>query len=290
MRLATIQKDEGTRLVVGTEDGLLPITDAAEELEGVRSLDDLLLRGPAAWKAVEEAATAGGDTLAADAATFLPPVRRPGKIIAIGLNYWDHCREQDVEPPDRPLIFAKFPTSLVGHETTVRWDPDLTAKVDWEAELALVIGRRARRVAPNDALDHVAGYACSNDVSARDLQFGDKQWVRGKSLDTFCPLGPWLATPATVPDPQKLGIRSRVNGKTMQDSSTSEMIVDAAGLVAFCSRAFTLEPGDVILTGTPSGVGVFREPPVFLKDGDVVEIEVDGLGVLRNTCATEQAV
>lgn len=285
MRLATVATETGTAAVIQTPDGLVDVATLSPSLADARAVDDLFDEGGGAWQRMEEVASDGADeTLDADEARFLPPVVGPGKIIAIGLNYWDHCREQDVEPPENPLIFAKFPTSLVGHGATIRWDPGLTKKVDWEAELAVVIGRRARNVPAEAALGHVAGYACANDVSARDLQFGDKQWVRGKSLDTFCPLGPWLATPASIPDPQALAIKSRVNGETMQDSNTSEMIVDVAGLVAFASAAFTLEPGDVILTGTPDGVGVFRDPPVFLGDGDEVEIEIEDLGTLRNAC------
>lgn len=292
MRLATVATETGTTLALETPDGLVDAALVDKRVADTASIDDLFDAGSAAWQALEDAAADGAADaapLTSDDLRFLPPVLRPGKVIAIGLNYWDHCREQDVEPPEHPLVFAKFPTSLVGHEADIRWDPNLTTQVDWEAELAVVIGRRARQVAADEALSRVAGYACANDVSARDLQFGDKQWVRGKSLDTFCPLGPWLVTPASVPDPGALRIASRVNGASMQDSNTSEMIVDVAGLVAFTSQAFTLEPGDVILTGTPDGVGVFRDPPVFLGDGDEVEIEIDGLGTLRNRCAVDAA-
>ncbi|MBN1964262.1 MAG: fumarylacetoacetate hydrolase family protein [Anaerolineae bacterium] len=226
-------------------------------------------------------------TLALAEADLLAPLGRPGKIVAIGQNYWDHCREQNVAPPERPIIFTKF-TSAINHPGgTIRWSPALTQKVDFEAELAVVIGRTARRVAAAEALAYVFGYTVANDVTARDLQRGDGQWVRGKSLDTSCPLGPALVTADAIPDPQTLAIRSRLNGRPMQDSSTREMIFSVAHLIAFCSAAFTLEPGDVLLTGTPDGVGVFRDPPIFMGDGDVIEVEVEGIGRLRNVCRTE---
>jgi 2-keto-4-pentenoate hydratase/2-oxohepta-3-ene-1,7-dioic acid hydratase in catechol pathway len=158
--------------------------------------------------------------------------------------------------------------------------------VDYEAELGVVIGTTARRVSAEGAYAYVAGYTCLNDVSARDLQFGDKQWVRGKSLDTFCPMGPWLVTRDELPDPHTLAIRCSVNGELLQDSNTSELIFGVPELVSFLSHAFTLLPGDVIATGTPSGVGVFRKPPRFLKDGDAVVVEIEGIGRLENSCRT----
>jgi 2-keto-4-pentenoate hydratase/2-oxohepta-3-ene-1,7-dioic acid hydratase in catechol pathway len=222
--------------------------------------------------------------------TLLAPVPAPSKIIAIGLNYMDHCREGGHEPPKSPVIFTKFPTSVIGPEAAIRWDPALTAKVDFEVELAVVIGRRARRVPACEALACVAGYTVGNDISARDLQFGDGQWVRGKSLDTFCPLGPWLVTPDEVQDPDNLALRCQVNGEDFQDSSTAEMIFRVPALIEFSSRAFTLLPGDVIMSGTPHGVGAFRDPPVFLKDGDRVTAEIEGLGSLSNPCVEETLV
>ena len=227
-------------------------------------------------------------TLVLDDIELLAPVPRPGKIVAVGVNYADHAREQAREPPDHPVLFAKLPTSVIGTGTDVRWDPRLTQAVDLEAELAVVIGRRCRRVGESDALAYVAGYTCLNDVTARDLQYSDKQFVRGKSLDTFCPMGPWLATPDEVGDPQSIGIRSFVNGEQMQDATTAEMIFGVAQLISFCSQAFTLEPGDVIATGTPSGVGWFREPKRLLKDGDEIVVEIDRIGRVVNMCREER--
>jgi len=215
---------------------------------------------------------------------LLAPLSDPGKVIAIGLNYRDHAREAKVDAPTAPPIFAKFPSAIVGPEQDIRWDPRYTSQVDFEAELAVVIGRRARRVAEDEALSYVFGYTCLNDVSARDLQFSDGQWVRGKSLDTFCPIGPWIVTRDEIPDPQRLAISSWVNGELMQRASTSDMYFSVAQLLAYCSEAFVLEPGDVIATGTPPGVGAFREPPRFLTDGDEVIVEIEGIGRLTNGC------
>jgi 5-carboxymethyl-2-hydroxymuconate isomerase len=212
----------------------------------------------------------------------LGPPLRPGKIVAIGLNYLDHIRESKLERPSRPLVFAKFPSSVIGPDDAIELDETLTARVDWEVELTAVVGRRLRRVEERDALEYVFGYTVGNDVSARDVQFGDGQWVRGKSFDTFCPLGPVVVTADEIPDPQALRLTTRVNGEVMQDSSTSEMVFGVAELLAFCSRSFTLEPGDVVLTGTPWGCGEFMDPPRSLAVGDVVETEIEGIGTLRN--------
>jgi 2-keto-4-pentenoate hydratase/2-oxohepta-3-ene-1,7-dioic acid hydratase in catechol pathway len=211
-----------------------------------------------------------------------PGPRSPGKIVCVGLNYLDHIRESGAEPPAEPLIFAKFPSAVIRSGDPIPIDDELTKRVDWEVELAVVIGRTARRVDAADALDYVFGYTVANDVSARDLQFGDGQWVRGKSLDGFCPLGPEVVTTDEIPDPQNLALRTTVNGEVMQDSSTSEMVFGVAELIAFCSRSFTLDPGDVLLTGTPWGCGEFMDPPRSLHPGDVVEVSIEGIGSLRN--------
>jgi 2-keto-4-pentenoate hydratase/2-oxohepta-3-ene-1,7-dioic acid hydratase in catechol pathway len=215
---------------------------------------------------------------------LLAPVPRPGKIVAIGLNYRSHAAEQGREAPDSPVLFAKFNTAVVPDGAVVTWDDRLTQAVDYEAELAVVIGRRGRNVEESRALDLVAGYTCLNDVSARDLQYADKQFTRAKSLDTFCPMGPALVTADEVGDPQALRIQCLVNGEVRQDSTTADMVFSVAQLVAFCSRAFTLEPGDVIATGTPAGVGWFREPKLMLADGDEVTVEIEKVGRLTNSC------
>ena len=214
-------------------------------------------------------------------------ITRPGKIVCVGLNYLDHAEEGGQELPKAPLLFAKWPNTLIGHGEAIVIPPE-TTEVDYEAELGVVIGTSARRVSEANALDHVAGYICVNDVSARDLQFGDGQWTRGKSPDTFCPVDPRLVPREEIDDPQQLGIRCVLNGETMQDSSTSQMIFSVAEVIAYASRTITLEPGDLIATGTPAGVGVFRDPKVLLKDGDEVSIEIDGLGTLTNPVEKER--
>jgi 2-keto-4-pentenoate hydratase/2-oxohepta-3-ene-1,7-dioic acid hydratase in catechol pathway len=206
-------------------------------------------------------------------------IETPGKIVAIGLNYMDHVRESGATPPEKPLVFTKFTTSLIGDGEEIRIPTAITQRVDWEVELAVVIDKQATGVSSADALSYVRGYTVANDVSARDVQFADGQWVRAKSLDTFCPLGAELVQ---VEDPQDLKLTTRVNGEVVQDSNTSEMMFGVAELISFCSQSFTLEPGDVILTGTPWGCGEFMEPKRSLKDGDVVECEIEGVGVLRN--------
>jgi 2-keto-4-pentenoate hydratase/2-oxohepta-3-ene-1,7-dioic acid hydratase in catechol pathway len=211
---------------------------------------------------------------------FLPAVH-PSKILAIGRNYVDHAIEGGAKPPDAPLLFNKLPNSLSAHNAPIVL-PGISQKVDYEAELAVVIGRRAKRVSEAEALEYIFGYSLINDVSARDLQFGDGQWTRGKSLDTFAPLGPFITTRDEIAEVQALNIEGRLNGEVMQSSNTSKMIFQVAYLVSYLSQGITLEPGDVIATGTPEGVGVFRDPPVLLKAGDVYEVEIEGLGVLRN--------
>src|SRR5690242_19326174 len=222
-----------------------------------------------------------GDAVAGELAAPL----QPGKIVAIGLNYLDHIRESNLPRPPQPLVFAKFPSSVTGPGDPIVIDAGLTRQVDWEVELGVVVGRRMRHVDIGTALDHVFGYTVCNDVSARDVQFSESQWTRGKSFDTFCPLGPVVVTADEIPDPQALALRTRVNGEVMQDSSTAEMLFGVAELLAFCSRSFTLEPGDLLLTGTPWGCGYFMDPPRALQLGDVVECEVERIGVLHNAVA-----
>jgi 2-keto-4-pentenoate hydratase/2-oxohepta-3-ene-1,7-dioic acid hydratase in catechol pathway len=202
------------------------------------------------------------------------------KIVCVGLNYRDHVGESGAELPKAPLLFGKFANTLCGDGDSIVL-PDGIGHVDAEAELAVVIGGTARAVPVDRALEVVAGYTCANDVSARDAQFGDGQWFRGKGFDTFCPVGPDVI-PAGELDPGDLGIRQRLNGEVLQESRTSRLVFGVPELVSYVSGVVTLEPGDLILTGTPDGVGVFREPKVTLRPGDVVEVEIDGIGVLRN--------
>ena len=213
-------------------------------------------------------------------------IPRPGKIVCVGLNYRDHAAEGGMDLPKAPLLFAKWANTLIGDGDAIVLPPE-SKQVDYEAELGVVIGAKAKRVSEGDALDHVAGYICVNDVSARDLQFADGQWTRGKSPDTFCPVGPRLVPREEIADPQALAIRCLVNGQVLQDSSTAQMIFSVAEIIAYTSQIITLEPGDLIATGTPAGVGVFRDPKVLLSDGDEVAVEIEGVGTLTNPVTKE---
>jgi 2-keto-4-pentenoate hydratase/2-oxohepta-3-ene-1,7-dioic acid hydratase in catechol pathway len=208
------------------------------------------------------------------------PIERPGKIVCVGLNYRDHAEEQGVEVPAEPLLFAKWPSALIGPGDPIVIPP-LVTKCDYEAELGVVVGARVRGVSKENALEAVLGYVCANDVSARDLQFSDGQWTRGKSVDTFCPVGP-LVPAAKIPDPHALRIRATVSGEVLQDSTTANLIFGVDEIVSHVTKTTTLEPGDLILTGTPAGVGVFRDPQRLLQPGDEVTIEIEHVGSLTN--------
>jgi 2-keto-4-pentenoate hydratase/2-oxohepta-3-ene-1,7-dioic acid hydratase in catechol pathway len=291
MRLISYRDNSfrGDALGVVVGDRWLPAGVLADG--GPSTMAGFLDAGPRALEALRAAADPGriadqGRPL--DEIELLAPVPRPGKVVAIGRNYREHVDEEGADPPPAPLVFSKWPSSVIGDGAEIRWDPELTAQVDYEAELAVIIGRTARRVSEADALDHVLGYTCLNDVSARDLQFGDGQWARGKSLDTFCPMGPALVTTDEIPDPQDLDISCSVGDRVVQSASTSQMYFGVAAIISYCSQSFSLEPGDVIATGTPGGVGIFRDPPLLLADGDEVTVEIERIGRLRNVCRTER--
>jgi 2-keto-4-pentenoate hydratase/2-oxohepta-3-ene-1,7-dioic acid hydratase in catechol pathway len=269
MKLSQFYRNGQTRVGAVEGDTIVPLEPGIDMLQLIAGASDPM--GSAA-------------PLPLDSVQLAPPLSRPSKIIAIGLNYMDHIRESKGKVPDTPVVFAKFPNSLAAHLQPITWRSKITRKVDFEAELAVVIGRELGCAPPEEAMEAVFGYTCANDVSARDLQFGDGQWVRGKSLDTFCPLGPWIVTRGEIADPHSLAIRCIVNGEVMQDSTTAEMIFRLPELLSFLSFHFTLEPGDVILTGTPNGVGAFRDPSVYLKDGDEVVVEIEKIGRLVNPC------
>jgi 2-keto-4-pentenoate hydratase/2-oxohepta-3-ene-1,7-dioic acid hydratase in catechol pathway len=255
MRIATVRTPDSETLAVASDGVYRKLDFEGDLLSLIRS-------------GVDPRDLAVGDVVAGELAAPL----RPGKIVAIGLNYLDHIRESNLPRPARPLVFAKFPSSVIGPSAQIVIDTELTAQVDWEVELGVVVGRS----------DDVFGYTVGNDVSARDVQFSESQWTRGKSFDTFCPIGPVVVTADEIADPQALALATRVNGEVMQDSSTAEMLFGVTELLAFCSRNFTLEPGDLLLTGTPWGCGYFMDPPRGLEPGDVVECEVERIGVLRN--------
>jgi 2-keto-4-pentenoate hydratase/2-oxohepta-3-ene-1,7-dioic acid hydratase in catechol pathway len=289
VRLATHLAPDGPRLgIVHGPAGREAVLDAetvdrrAASMEAVLQADDGLL---AAVSAAAEGEP--GDAVPLRDVRLLAPLSRPGKLVAVGRNYREHAAEEGATLPSAPVLFTKYPSSITGPGSEIRWRAADTSQVDYEAELGVVIKRRTRDVSVEDALDSVFGYTCLNDVSARDMQVQDGQWVRAKSLDTFCPMGPWIVTGDEIPDPGRLSIRCTVNGDVRQDASTADLIHGVDELIAFCSRFFTLEPGDVIATGTPGGVGAFRVPPVFLADGDVVAVSIEGIGTLENRCRVD---
>ncbi|HZS13359.1 MAG TPA: fumarylacetoacetate hydrolase family protein [Candidatus Dormibacteraeota bacterium] len=306
MRLSTIRTDRGPRLAlldgglavdlagaldatgerIAALDAPAGAGDPANVLALLRAWDDAL---PALERAgAQVGALVRSGSLQPSDAQLGPCVPRPGKIVCVGLNYADHARETGQPVPKSPVLFSKWASCVVGPtDDVVR--PLGCTDLDYEAELGVVIGRTARHVPVESALGVVAGYCCANDVSARGAQLGDGQWVRGKSFDTFCPLGP-LVSAGEVPDPQALGIGCRVDGEVRQDSSTAQMVFGVAELIAFCSRSFTLEPGDVILTGTPPGVALGHDPAPWLQPGQLCEVWIDGLGTLGNRIVDESAV
>jgi 2-keto-4-pentenoate hydratase/2-oxohepta-3-ene-1,7-dioic acid hydratase in catechol pathway len=262
------------------------VIDASGEIVDLGvSMIDLLSSGDVALHVATR--REGAERIPAADVSLMAPIPRPGKVLAIGLNYRDHARESGQEIPKHPVVFAKVSTCIVGPGSPVQ-RPVVSAAVDWEAELCFVIGKRGRHIAAADAMKHVAGYMCGNDVSVRDWQFHSPTWMMGKGFDTHGPTGPWLVTADDV-EPGNLGIRCFVNGELMQSSNTGQLIFDIPAIIAYLSTAFTLEPGDVVFTGTPAGVGVSRKPPVFLKAGDVVRVEIDGLGALENPIVEERA-
>ena len=289
MRWVTVASEEGPR-ACGVINGEYIDVNAADP-EMPSTVRGLLELGPD-WQRRAWAALPRGVVRHDPAGTrLLAPVPDPRKIVCIGLNYRDHAAESGVPVPTEPILFSKYPSTLIGHGGQIVL-PSASHEVDYEAELVVVIGRKGRHVSRERALEYVGGYAVGHDVSARDWQLNKpgKQWMDGKTFDTFAPVGPELVTPDGVPDPQNLGIRLRLNGQTMQDSSTSQLVFGVADLIAYLSQIFTLEPGDLIFTGTPPGVGMARKPPVWLKPGDQVEVEIDRLGTLQNTVIAENVL
>lgn len=289
MYLLTYRDGPALKLGIRTENGVLDVDAASRALGSYpmpQTVSEAIEGGEAALQAlaalVQEAKRSDAAVWRDEAdLVFAPPVPEPGKIICVGLNYLDHCRETGTAPPRAPVLFAKWRNALAASGETIQL-PATSRQVDYEAELAVVIGRRAKAVSEAEALDYVAGYTILNDVSARDLQFADGQWVRAKSQDGFAPLGPYLVTRDEVPDVQDLPIRLYLNGRLMQDSNTGAMIFPVRHLVSYISQGITLEPGDVIATGTPAGVGMSRKPPVWIEDGDEVVVEIGRLGRLVN--------
>ena len=287
MRWATIASDQGPR-ACGLIDGEYVDVNAADPAMPA-TVRGLLELGPAGQRRAWAALARGALRYDPTGVRHLAPVPDARKIVCIGLNYRDHAAESGVPVPSEPILFSKYATALIGHGETIIL-PAVSHEVDYEAELVVVIGRGGRHIPRQRAFEHVGGYAVGHDVSARDWQLNKpgKQWMAGKTFDTFAPVGPVLVTPDEIPDPHKLGIRLRLNGQTMQDSSTGQLIFGVDELIAYLSQVFTLEPGDLIFTGTPPGVGMARKPAVWLKPGDTVEVEIDDLGTLRNSVASEK--
>jgi 2-keto-4-pentenoate hydratase/2-oxohepta-3-ene-1,7-dioic acid hydratase in catechol pathway len=265
----------------GLPDDMLSFIDAGETAlrEARRVADALSADGPALARSSQSL----------DGTRLLAPIPRPRRnIVCVGLNYAEHASESRITTglPEVPVLFTKPPSTVIGPETPIPWHGELSRRMDWEVELVVVIGRRGKDIPEAQALDYVFGYTIGNDVTARDLQARHQQWYKGKGLDGFCPLGPWIVTRDELPDPQDVRLRLSVNGLIKQDANTSDMIFGVAKLIAAWSEGMTLEPGDLLMTGTPSGVGFARKPPEYLKPGDLVECEIDGIGLLRNTVAS----
>lgn len=287
MRLATIQTPNGPRAALRHGDEYIDLHATRPDLP--ISVRELLASGAGSLRsAAEAAARPDAVRYPAASAKLLAPIPDPPKVICIGLNYRDHAAESGAPIPREPVVFSKFATAIIGPGEAIRL-PAVSREVDYEAELVLVVGKRGRHLSAAAALDHLAGCTIGHDVSARDWQLkkDGKQWLAGKTFDTFAPIGPMLVTMDELGDPHNLAIRLRLNGQTMQDSNTQQMIFRAGELLSYISQIVTLEPGDLIFTGTPPGVGFARKPPVFLKQGDVVEVEIEKLGVLRNPVVQE---
>ncbi|MSR30451.1 MAG: FAA hydrolase family protein [Gemmataceae bacterium] len=284
MRLATIKTSQGSRAALFHQGNYIDLNSTDSSLPlGVKCLLEMGQEGLAKAQAILNNPKAV--KLSPEEVSLEAPVPNPNKIICIGLNYRDHAEEAGAAIPREPIIFSKYQTALVGSGQPILLPP-VSSKVDYEAELVLVVGKKGKNLSASEAMGYLAGYTVGHDVSARDWQLekDGKQWMIGKTFDTFAPCGPHLVTCDEVPNPMNLGIRLRLNGQTMQDSSTSQLIFSPGEILAYLSKVFTLLPGDLIFTGTPPGVGMARKPPVFLKAGDMVEVEIDSLGLLKNPC------
>jgi len=286
MKLATFQVDGDTRVGVVDGDRIADLSVLAPELP--TDLVQLLAQGPSGLSAARRAIESSTQRIPLTEVTLLSPIPRPGKVLAIGLNYEDHIAETGKARPEYPTVFNKQTTCITSHRSPIHL-PRVSSALDYEGELAFVIGRRCRHVPKERAREVIAGYCIMNDVTVRDIQLRTPTWTMGKSFDTHGPLGPWLTTADEVPDPHTLSLRTWVNGELRQNSNTSNLVFNCDFLVEYLTQAFTLEPGDVISTGTPSGVGGAMNPPKFLRAGDVVRIEIEGLGSLQNHVIDEPA-
>jgi 2-keto-4-pentenoate hydratase/2-oxohepta-3-ene-1,7-dioic acid hydratase in catechol pathway len=284
VRFVTVDTEHGPRACAAAKGQYIDLNAADPTLPS--SVKAILALGPQGLARAQRALANPKTCFEPATARLLAPIPDPQKILCMGLNYRDHAAESNMAIPEEPVLFSKYSSALIGHGATILL-PSVSQEVDYEAELVVVIGKRGRDIAQADAMSHVGGYAVGHDVSARDWQLNKpgKQWMAGKTFDTFAPIGPELVTADEVADPHNLRIRLRLNGQTMQDSNTSQFIFRIDEAIAYISQVMTLEPGDLIFTGTPPGVGMARKPQVWLKPGDVAEVEIDGLGTLRNPVA-----
>lgn len=288
MRLGTCRYQNQNYVFIEQADHLiLPTLDPAFEQAGWQNLQSLLEQNTDFQVVLNQATTRM--KVAAKEVQWLAPIPRPRKnVMCLGLNYFEHIEEalnltgKTAKKPTYPIVFTKCMSSVIGHEADIPYDPDTCSQLDWESELGVIIGKAGRKITPENALEHIFGYTVINDLSARDIQLNHKQYFLGKSIEGGCPIGPVIVTKDEIADPQNLKIACRVNGVTKQDSNTSYMLFNIAEIIATLSRAMALEVGDIIATGTPSGVGFARNPPEYLHPGDVVECEVEKIGVLRN--------
>lgn len=285
MRLATFSHQGEEQI------GAVTVKGGAAQLVPIRQFGTfpttmlgLIEAGAAVWRALERALEEKAvGLISLEEVTLLAPIPRPRKnVLCLGLNYADHAAEQDAPLPENLVVFTKAPTTVNAPYGDIPYDPAVSEQIDWEVELGVIIGRPGRQIAAEDALAHVFGYTVIDDISARDIQRRHKQYFLGKSLDGSCPMGPWIVTAAEIDDPHALALRTRVNGEVKQEGSTADQVFSIAQAIAILSRGMTLEAGDVIATGTPAGVGVARTPPEFLRPGDVVECEIEGIGTIRN--------
>lgn len=287
MRFATLATDTGPRAVVRAGNDYIDLATSDSSLPN--NVREILAAGADGLAAARRASQRpDAKRIAAGSARYHAPVPDPKKIVCLGLNYRDHAIESGKAIPSEPVLFSKYATALIGHGESIVI-PKVSKRVDYEAELVIVVGKKGRHIPVEKAMQFVAGYCVGHDVSARDWQFkGEtKQWMSGKTFDTFAPVGPELVTADELPDPHSLPIRLRLNGQTMQDSNTKQLIFGVPEILAYLSVIMTLEPGDLIFTGTPPGVGDARKPPVYMKPGDIAEVEIEGIGLLRNQCVAE---
>jgi 2-keto-4-pentenoate hydratase/2-oxohepta-3-ene-1,7-dioic acid hydratase in catechol pathway len=286
MRFATLSTASGPRAVIQSGENYVDLNATDSSLPNC--VKSILADAALLAKAKSASAATNATTIPVAGAKYHSPIPNPQKVVCVGLNYRDHAIETNMPIPKEPVLFNKFPTALIGHGETIIL-PKVSKKVDFEAELVIVIGKRGRHISTETAMEHVAGYTIGHDVSARDWQLekDGKQWLSGKTFDTFAPVGPVIVTPDELGDAHKLPIRLKINGKVLQNSNTNQLIFDTAAMVSYMSQVFTLEPGDLIFTGTPPGVGIGRTPPVWIQPGDVCDIEIDGIGVLSNPVAAE---